>query len=91
MKKDQVLIEAANLINGERSKDYGPIMLNHRRIAAGWEVILGVGVTPHQVAMCMAWLKIARLIHSDNHLDSYVDAVAYMAIAGELATEPDTV
>ena len=34
----------------------------------------------------MALVKIARLIETKNHEDSYLDLVAYSAIAGELAT-----
>lgn len=32
----------------------------------------------------MAQVKISRLVHTPNHQDSYIDAAAYLAIAGEL-------
>jgi hypothetical protein len=35
----------------------------------------------------MAQVKIARLIESPEHLDSFIDAAAYMAISGEIATD----
>ena len=41
-------------------------------------------MTTEQVALCMAWLKIARLVNGP-HDDSYVDAAAYMALAAELS------
>jgi hypothetical protein len=81
--RSEILKEADALINGERAKAYGPPEVNHLRIARGWSVILGTEVRPDQVALCMAWLKIARLCEGP-HRDSYVDGAAYMALAGEL-------
>ena len=81
--RGRILKEANELIHGDRQKDYGPPEENFARIAKGWSVILGAQVTPEQVALCMAWLKIARLAEGP-HRDSYVDGAAYMALAGEL-------
>lgn len=89
MNREEILKTAADLINGDRARDYGPVRKNHEDIATGWSVILGVPVNAHQVARCMAWLKIARLSKTDTHIDSYVDAAAYIALAGEIATEPE--
>jgi hypothetical protein len=41
--------------------------------------------TPQQVAICMALVKIARLMETETE-DSFVDLAAYAAIAGEIAT-----
>lgn len=87
MTRDEILDKAADLINGQRAKDYGPARKNHEDIALGWSVIFGTSVNATQVARAMAWLKICRLSKSEDHLDSYIDAVAYMALAGEMATE----
>ena len=83
-KRTEVLEMAAELINGDRELDYGTPEENFGRIAAGWSVILEKDVSAEQVALCMAWLKIARLVNGP-HGDSYVDAAAYMALAGELS------
>lgn len=88
--RSRVLAEAMDLINGDRQEAYGPPSENFQRIAAGWSVILGNDISPDQVALCMAWLKIARLAngkHGANgkHVDSYIDGAAYMALAAELA------
>jgi orotate phosphoribosyltransferase-like protein len=93
MTRDEILKTASDLINGDRAKDYGPAKKNHEDIAVGWSVIFGVPVNAHQVARAMAWLKISRLSKTDTHIDSYVDAAAYIALAGEIATEaePDNV
>jgi hypothetical protein len=82
--RDRILDAASDLINGQRAKDYGDALEMHRRIAAGWAEILGVDVAPAQVALCMAWLKIARLVETPDHYDSFVDLVAYGALAAEI-------
>lgn len=79
-----VLKTAGDLIDGDRARDYGDAFEMHKRIASGWSHILGVDVKAHEVALCMAWLKISRLVESPSHADSYVDAVAYMALAAEI-------
>ena len=79
-----VLKTAGDLIDGDRARDYGDAYEMHKRIAAGWSQVLGVDVKAHEVALCMAWLKISRLVETPSHADSYVDAVAYMALAAEI-------
>lgn len=83
-KRTEILETAAALINGDRQDAYGAPKENFKRIADGWSVILQADVSAEQVALCMAWLKIARLVHGP-HEDSYIDAAAYMALAGELS------
>jgi hypothetical protein len=82
--RTRTLEQASALINGDREKDYGTPQDNFARIATGWDVILGCDVTPEKVALCMAWLKIARLANGP-HADSYIDGAAYMALAAELS------
>lgn len=82
-----ILKTAGELIDGERARDYGDATEMHRRIAVGWSEILGVNVKAHEVALCMVWLKMSRLIETPNHGDSYVDGVAYMALAGEIQSK----
>lgn len=87
MKRGEILDEANRLTHGDRDKNYGTPYINHKRIAEIWTVILGIEVTPSQVALCMAGVKIARLVETPDHLDSFVDLAAYAAISGEIATE----
>jgi hypothetical protein len=82
--RSQCLSQAMDLITGDRNREYGEPLDNFQRIATGWQVILKHEVTPHKVALCMAWLKIARLCETPGHSDSYVDAAAYVALADEL-------
>ena len=83
-----MLAKAGELIGGCRGETYGSPLVNHERIATGWRVILDKqDITPGQVATCMAWLKIARLVESPDHEDSWVDLAGYAAIAGEMETQ----
>jgi hypothetical protein len=83
-KRKAILQQAIELTHGDRNKNYGTPLVNHQRIAAIWSVILGVEVTPSQVALCMVGVKIARLVETPDHLDSFIDGAAYLAIAGEI-------
>jgi hypothetical protein len=82
--RTKTLEQASALINGDRQAHYGTPQANFQRIADGWSVILQQPVTPEQVALCMAWLKIARLVNGP-HADSYVDGCGYLALAAELS------
>ena len=80
----QLLNETAEIVR-ERGLVYGSPAVNHLRIAKLWSVYLERAIEPEQVAMCMALVKIARLIESPKHVDSYADAAAYLAIAAEIS------
>ena len=86
MNKAEVLERGIELITGDREKNYGSTHTNFSRIAALWSVVLDYDVDPHQVALCLAQLKVARLIETSNHKDSWCDGVGYLAIGAELAT-----
>jgi len=77
--------KAADLVNGDRNADYGDALDNFTETAALWSPILGIEVTAEQVALCMAQVKIARLIHNTPHDDSWVDGVGYLALGGGIA------
>ncbi len=83
MISQKILEEANKLIGGNRNDDYGDKLTNHKNIAALWSIFLRKKITAHDVAMCMALVKVARLMHAHKK-DSYIDLAAYAAIAGEL-------
>lgn len=87
MKRGEVLKEAERLMYGERQEDYGTPYENHRRIAVLWSAYLGTDVSPMQVAICMALVKIARLQQNFEYSkdDTFIDGSAYFAIAAELS------
>tara|TARA_R110002167_G_scaffold96029_4_gene255010 strand:+ start:4126 stop:4482 length:357 start_codon:yes stop_codon:yes gene_type:complete len=80
---EELLLEAQKLVAGGRHEDYGDKLKNHENIAKLWSAFLDVKISPHDVAICMMLLKIARLKHAHKK-DSYIDAAAYSAIAGEI-------
>lgn len=86
MKAKDVIEELAQTL-ASRGEDYGSMYENHERIAVIWTVILGKEVTADQVALCMAGVKMARLIQSPNHNDSWLDLAGYAAVGAECADE----
>lgn len=83
--RTQVLETADQLINGDRNASYGDALDSFTRIAAMWTASLGVTITPAQVAMMLALLKVSRLSASPDHEDSWIDLAGYAALGGEIA------
>jgi hypothetical protein len=74
-----ILDTAKGLIYGDREKEYGSASENFADIATGWSTIVHTAVTPEQVCLMMAWLKICRANKDNgNHVDSLVDCAGYM-------------
>lgn len=84
MNRTDVLNEAIELTNGDRNNTHGDPLPNHARIALIWSAILEIEVTPTQVALCMAGMKLARMSYQPSNIDSAIDGAAYFAIAAEL-------
>ena len=78
-----LLKEAIKLVGGDRQEEYGDKLTNHKNIADLWSIFLKKEIDPHDVAICMALVKVARLMHQRKK-DSYLDLAAYAAIAGEI-------
>jgi len=57
------------------------------RTAKLWEAYFERPIEPMDIAICMALVKLARIMETKSNNDSWVDAVAYFAIAGELAVK----
>lgn len=85
LKASDILDESSAIMQA-RGRQYADPATNHLRISHLWSTYLERYVSPQQVAGCMALLKIARSMESPEHLDHYIDAAAYFAISGELAT-----
>lgn len=87
MKREDVLQQAATLINGDRAKDYGDASENFSRIGKIWGAILGTeDVPPETVAVMLVGLKVSRLATSRKHADSWVDIAGYAGLGGEIAS-----
>ena len=83
MISQELLDEAKKLIGGDRQTDYGDKLKNHQNIADFWSIFLKKKITAHDVAICMALVKVARLMNQHKK-DSYIDMAAYACIAGEI-------
>lgn len=69
---------AHNLVSGARGADYGHPLEDFTRTGKLWAAVLGIEeVTPEQVALCMAQVKISRLCQTPTHRDSIVDIAGY--------------
>ena len=82
----EYLERATKIVQGQRQFDYGNKYENHENIAKLWSAYLGYEVSPHDVAICMLLVKVARLKHRKTE-DCYVDMAGYAAIAGEIQEE----
>lgn len=84
--RTEILEEAASLINGQRNNDYGDPLDDFSTTAAFWQTYLsrrttankGVfEITPHDVAVMMGLLKIARISWSPEKRDHWTDLAGY--------------
>lgn len=68
-------------ILNERKRAYGEASKSFQRIATLWGDVLGIEVTPQQVASCMIMLKVARLLaptrDGSHDEDSVLDIQGY--------------
>jgi hypothetical protein len=81
---NELLTESTKLLY-DRGLQYGDPTANHIRIAQLWSAYLGYRIEPHEVAICMALVKISRIAEQSTHRDSYADAISYLAISGHIS------
>ena len=89
MEIDDLLAEASCLIHGDRQTQYGNIDDSWERIGKLWGSLLDLDepIPAQTVGVMLALMKISRIAVSPKHTDSYIDALAYIAGAGEIATK----
>ena len=80
-----ILLDALETINGARQDTYGNPEDSFYLIAQLWSAYLRdklkLPIHKHDVAMLMTLFKTARIKKGVDHIDSYVDACGYLAIA----------
>ena len=81
--RESILNAAKRCVCGDREQDYGSPEDNFAVIAALWTAYTGTDITPKDVAMMMALLKIARA-KAGSKPDTYIDLAGYAACGGEL-------
>lgn len=97
MTRKETLEKAIECVCGQRELDYGSPENNFETVGLLWSTYLCAahpdytlklplnGITPKDVAVMMALLKVAR-IATGKAEDSFVDLAGYAACAGEIAT-----
>src|SRR3954463_4325539 len=79
----ELLRLAFELIN-DRGNDYDNatnIEQNYREIAAVASTVIGKALTAREVALILHCVKLVRMKSSPDKLDTYVDAMNYLAFA----------
>ena len=82
----ELLADAEAAVNGDRNADYGDPNQDFKRTAEFWSTYLGVAITPTQVGMMMALLKISRSVWSPGKRDNYLDLAGYAACTWSTVT-----
>ena len=90
-KAENVLEIANDLVNGDRQDIYGDPHANHQRIADLWNAYLSGSsishekIMPADAAVMMLLVKVGRLMHTSDHLDTWVDIAGYAQVGYECA------
>lgn len=93
MRSADVLAEASKLVGGDRQKTHGDKLTNHQNIARLWSAYLlnrlhpDAELSPLDVALMMALLKISRTQLGDHNPDDYIDLAGYAGVAGEISSQ----
>lgn len=85
MTRKELLDKALKCVLSDRNSNYGTPEDNFSVIAKFWTIYKGVEFHPYDVAIMMILLKIARIKHSPEHEDSWIDMAGYTACGGEVS------
>jgi hypothetical protein len=88
MKAKEVLQSATDVMQ-DRGAIYGHPKINQDRIAKRLSNLFEFPIEDYQACLAMVEVKLSRIQESPTHIDSYIDACAYLALACELKTEED--
>lgn len=89
-----ILTEAAAAVYGPRQSSYGHPRQNFQRTADLWNGYLRAtgrqdDLTPVDVAQMMVLLKMARLMQTPDHRDSWLDMAGYAATGARVTGVDD--
>jgi hypothetical protein len=83
--REEALHTAADLIAGNRDKQYGGPEANFRRIADIWTVLFDRVFTPEEVAIAMVGVKMARWANKAGFQpDTWIDIAGYAGCGYEV-------
>jgi hypothetical protein len=83
--KGELMLRQAAAVVANRRETYGDPVASMTAVARRWSITLDQPITPAQVALCLIDLKLARLAHQPDHLDSMVDIAGYAAVLREVS------
>lgn len=90
MTRTEILDTANTLTTKDRAATHGDAESNFEAIAQMWQALEaarnGRPLQALDVGLYMAALKLVRASGNPGHIDSFIDAAAYPAISGEIAT-----
>ena len=87
MNHKQTLIAAGKILN-DRAQEYGGEEACFKRISDLATIVLNKSISEYDVAMILHCVKLGRLQESRQKDDNYIDAINYLAFAGEFAGVP---
>jgi len=86
----ELATKAAELVGGDRAEVHGDKHRNFHNIAALWNAYMhaknGAPIYAEDVGYMMALLKIARTQSGTINHDDAIDAIGYIACAGEISS-----
>jgi hypothetical protein len=85
MNRKECLDAAAACVLTDRNVTHGEPEDSFSKIAQGWSALKKIEITPVDVALMLAWLKIVRAHDNPAHADSFVDLAGYAACGAEIA------
>lgn len=91
MNRDDILKEVENIVCNDRQNEHGKPEDTFKRISILWSAYISqdlgqkIKVTPRDVAIMMALLKIARISGNVGHKDSWLDAIGYLTCGAEFS------
>jgi hypothetical protein len=93
MTRSEILDTAKSLVTGDRQDEYGTPQLVYGVVAQMMEAYLNgrrraethITISPEDVLIVMALVKIGRISTGKVRADSYIDLAGYAALAGEVA------
>ena len=95
--RTDILQEAITLINGERNSTYGDPLDDFSTTATFWNTYVqrtieargGLELKPHDVAVMMSLLKIARMSWSPDKRDHWADLAGYTGCGWDCVERQD--
>ena len=85
--RSEILDTAKEYVTKDRAATHGDMESNLTTISELWSVYLNANIKPHDVAVMMTLLKVARIKSNPRNPDHWIDCAGYSACGGELVAE----